>query len=49
MALGPPDWFNSDRPEMFNTARLARVLDLFSSQARQTLAVKPRGRAASPK
>jgi hypothetical protein len=46
MALGPPDWFNSDRPEVFNTARLARVLDLFSNQTRQTLTVKPRGRAA---
>lgn len=43
MALGPPDWFDSDRPEMFNTARLARVLDVFSRQTAMTLAVTPRG------
>ncbi|MGZ4787172.1 MAG: DUF2207 domain-containing protein [Terriglobales bacterium] len=46
MAVGPPDWFNSDRPELFNTARLARVLDLFSTQTRQTLVATPRGKAA---
>ena len=47
MAIGPPDWFSTDRPEVFNTTRLAKALDLFSNQTRQTLALRPRG--ARPK
>jgi len=43
MAIGPPDWFDSERPELFNTARLGRVLDLFSRQTAVTLSVRPRG------
>ena len=46
MALGPPDWFNSDRPELFNTARLARALDLFSHQSAVTMTLAPRGARA---
>jgi len=43
MALGPPDWFSTDRPELFNTARLARVLDLFSRQTSHAMLLQPRG------
>jgi hypothetical protein len=43
MALGPPEWFGFEHPELFNTERLARVLDVFSRRTAQTLSVKPRG------
>ena len=46
VALGPPEWFSAD-PELFNTVRLARVIDLFYRPPKQTLSVQPRGRAAS--
>jgi len=47
VALGPPDWFDSEQPEGFTMARLARVLDLFSRQAAVTLTVAPRGANAT--
>ena len=47
VAIGPPDWLCSDRPELFNTARLTRILDLFAPPKNPVLAI-PRLRAVSP-
>lgn len=46
VAIGPPDWLCSDRPELFNTARLVHILDLFAPPKNPTLAI-PKTRAIS--
>ncbi len=42
VALGPPEWFSVD-PTLFNTVRLARVIDLFSRAKAPILPVERRG------
>lgn len=46
VALGPPDWLSSDHPELFNTTRLARVLDLFAPPKNPVLAI-PKARVTA--
>lgn len=45
VALGPPEWFSAD-PALFNTVRLARVIDRFSRPKVPMLPVQPRGAKA---
>ncbi len=45
VALGPPEWFATD-PVLFNTVRLARVIDLFSRPKAENLPVQRRGAVA---
>ena len=47
VSIGPPDWLCSDRPELFNTARLGRILDLFAPPKNPLLAV-PASRSRAP-
>ena len=41
VGLGAPEWFSSEGPELFTTARLVHVIDLFTHPSPTALAVSP--------